>query len=195
MRRAAPVWAMAAQGTAALLQRAHATYYLTLAEAAAAQWDSPTAEAAIAQLDRAYANLRAALEWARDGGDLTLGLRLGGALRKFWRRRGAISEGRVWLEELLALDDPTADANALAARLGAMQAAAWLASDQHDYARAAQLFAQSLTLRRALGEAEDDTHLLVNAALQARGGAISASDGALGRCLGAAARLRGPLAL
>jgi tetratricopeptide (TPR) repeat protein len=159
---------LTARGEAAALQRAHASYYMRLAQAAAAEWDTPLAEAAIGQLDRAYDNLRAALEWARDGGDRTLGLQLGGALRKYWRRRGAIGEGRAWLDELLALEHDPSDATALAARRHALEGAAWLASDQHDYTRATLLFEQSLALRRRLGETDDETNLLVNAAIEAR---------------------------
>lgn len=182
---------LAARGKAVLLQRAHATYYLALAEAATTQWVGPTANSAIAELDHEHDNLRAALQWssrnADDRADRLLGLRLAGALIKFWRRRGAIGEARAWLEQLLALDDvaqadsttpasTTAastrtappDTVALAARLRVMQGAAWLASDQHEYARATQLFAQSVELRRLLGEHEDATQLLVNGALQAR---------------------------
>jgi tetratricopeptide (TPR) repeat protein len=139
-------------------------YYLGLAEAAAAQWDSPTADVAIAQLDREHDNLRAALQWSRDGGDATIGLQLAGALWRFWRRRGYISEGRAWLEELLALDDDTSNMMAMSARLRALHGAAWLASYQHDFGRAAQLFEQSMALRRALGETEGETSLLDNAA-------------------------------
>lgn len=159
---------LAIRGEAALLQRAHAIYYLEVAEAAVAQWVSPTADAAIAQLDRERDNLRAVLQWARDGGDVLIGLQLAGALIKFWRRRGAHGEGRTWLEELLAVAVQRTDPTTLAVRLRALQAAAWLASDQHDYARATQLFEQSMALRRALGETEDQTNLLVNAGIQAR---------------------------
>ncbi len=159
---------LAIRGEAALLQRAHAIYYLGLAETAVAQWVSPTADAAITQLDRERDNLCSALQWARDGGDALIGLQLAGALLKFWRRRGAHREGRAWLEDLLAVATESADATASATRLRAMQAAAWLASDQHDYTRATQLFEQSMGLRRALGETEDQTNLLVNAGIQAR---------------------------
>src|SRR5262249_31746872 len=135
---------LVARGEAAALRRAHASYYLALAEAAVAQWDSPSADAAITQLDREYDNLRAVLQWARGGGDRTLGLQLATALRRFWQRRGSYSEGRVWLEELLARDDAPSDIVAMAARERALHAAAWLVSDQHDFARAMQLFEQSI---------------------------------------------------
>jgi WD40 repeat protein/predicted ATPase len=159
---------LAARGEAAALQHAHASYYLALAEAAMEQWDTPTVDASIALLDREHDNLRAALQSARDGGDRTIGLQLAGVLWRFWRIRGYLSEGRVWLEELLTLDEDPSDATAQAARLRALEGAAWLASHQHDYARATQLFEQSMMQRRALGEAEGETNLLGNAAIEAR---------------------------
>jgi len=159
---------LVARGQAAALQRAHATYYLALAEAAVAQWESPTADVAIAQLDREYDNLCAVLRWARDGGDPTIGLQLAAALRRFWQRRGYYSEGRAWLEDLLARDDAPSDTAAMAARQRALHAAAWLVSDQHDFARARQLFEQSSALRRALGESAGETQLLLTTARQAR---------------------------
>jgi predicted ATPase len=155
---------LAARAEAETLGRAHASYYLALAEAAAAQWDGPTADRAIAQLTCEHDNLRAALHSARDG-DLTLGMKLGAALWRFWRRRGYLSEGRVWLSELLALSENAPDAIALSARLRALEGAAWLASYQHDFAHAARLFEQSMALRRTLGESE--TNLLSNAGIQA----------------------------
>lgn len=155
---------LAARGEAAVLRRAHASYYLSLAEAAMAQWDSPAAEAAIKQLDLEYDNMRGALQWARDSGDRTLGLRLAGALWRFWRRRGDIGEGRAWLEELLAQDNDPSDRAAVSARLHALSGAAWLASYQHDFAHAAYRFEQRMALRRALGETAGETHLLDNTA-------------------------------
>jgi WD40 repeat protein/tetratricopeptide (TPR) repeat protein len=155
-------------GEVEAVQHTHAIYYLALAEAAMTQWDSPSADAAIEQLDHEHDNMRAALQWARDGGDATIGLQLAGVLWRFWRRRGYLSEGRVWLEELLALDHKTLDANSMAARLGALHGTAWLASYQHDFAHAARLFEESMALSRALGQTEGETHLLDNAARQAR---------------------------
>ena len=54
-----------------------------------------------------YPNLRAALKWCLDG-DGKLGLRLAGALWQFWWKQGLWTEGRGWLEVLLArTTDPT----------------------------------------------------------------------------------------
>ncbi len=150
------------------LRRRHARYFADLAEGAAALWDSPAVDAAISLLTREHNNLRAVLRWACDGGDPTLGLRIGGALWRFWRGNGAINEGRSWLEELLALPADPSDRAALAARLRALNGAAWIASDQHKFGHATALFEQAAALRRTLGESANEAHLLLNAARQAR---------------------------
>src|SRR5438128_5101889 len=66
---------LALRGETAALQRAHARYYSALAEAAAAQWDSPTAVTMIKQLDSEHDNLRAALRWVLYRMDNTIALR------------------------------------------------------------------------------------------------------------------------
>lgn len=146
----------------------HALYFATLAEAAATEWNTPRIEAAIASLRREYDNMRAALQWASGAPSSELGLRLAQALWRFWRSRSHTSEGRVWLEQILALDEHPADPATIAARHRAIQAAAWLASDQHDFETATRLFEQSRVLRSALGESAGETELLINAARKAR---------------------------
>ncbi|HMA36159.1 MAG TPA: tetratricopeptide repeat protein, partial [Chloroflexia bacterium] len=158
---------LAERGESEAAQRAHATYYLAWIEAAMSQEDRPPADMTIQQVAREYDNLRAALQWSRHRDHVTLGLRLAVALWPFWRAYGYTSEGRSWLDELLALANHP-DTQALTARASALRTAAWLASDQHDYAQARQLFAESIALRRKLGETEGETGLLLNAARQAR---------------------------
>ena len=150
------------------IRQRHALYFTALAEAAAAEWNTPMIETAIAQQRREHDNMRVALQWTIDTGNGTLGLRLALALWGFWRSYGYCSEGRAWLGQLLSLDKHPAEPEAMAARQRALQAAAWLASDRHDFAEATRLFEQSIALRRALGETEGETDLLLNAARQAR---------------------------
>jgi len=159
---------LVARGEAQALQHAHAVDYQTLAEAVAAQWGTATFDRAIPQLQREYDNMRAAMAWACDSGDSLLGLRLAEALWQFWRSYGYISEGRAWLEQLLALEATPADPSALAARQHGLHAAGWLASDQHDYAQAAQFFEESMALGQVGGEVAGETDVLLNAARQAR---------------------------
>jgi WD40 repeat protein/predicted ATPase/transcriptional regulator with XRE-family HTH domain len=159
---------LTASGEMATVQQAHAMYYLALSDGVMANWNTPTIDPASEQINRDLNNIRAALGWTSDSGHTTIGLELAGVLWRFWRSGGYSNEGRGWLEELMARDEPGNDPAALSARLLGMHAAAWLASDQHDYNRAKQLFEQTVTLRRTLGGTEADTHLLHNSALEAR---------------------------
>jgi predicted ATPase/transcriptional regulator with XRE-family HTH domain len=162
---------LVARGEEAMVRQAHATYYLALAEAAAAEWNTPSKEAAIARQAREHNNIRVALQWACDSGRSTLGLQFALALWRFWRSYGYNTEGRAWLGLLLSLDAHPAAATATALRERALHAAAWLASDQHDFASATGLFEQSLVLRGALGDTSGETNLadlLRNASRQAR---------------------------
>lgn len=158
---------LAAHPDAAVTRQKYARYYSAMAETAAAQWEGPTADRIGAQLQRDYDNIRAVLQWALES-DSILGLRLATALRVFWQSRGYYSEGRAWLQQLLALEQRTDDREAITARLNATHTAAWLASDQHDYASATQLFEQSVALARVLGESENEIHLFGPAAREAR---------------------------
>lgn len=158
---------LGARGEAERIRRAHAEYFFELSKSSA-QSQSQTADWKMEQFDLEHENLYAALQWTRDGGDHALGLELAGSLRLYWRRRGMITEGRSWLEDLLAVQEKNPDEAGLRARVRALNGAAWLASYQHDFGRAAQLFQESLALRRSLGEPADETSLLDNAARQAR---------------------------
>ncbi len=91
---------------AAAIQTRHATYYLDLAEAAAATQATPAHAAWATRLDAEHDNLRAVLAWGRQpGGDMTLGLHLALALSSFWILRGYLSEGEQWLTTYLAVPD------------------------------------------------------------------------------------------
>jgi predicted ATPase len=177
---------LAASPDAEAVRRRHAHYFTMLAEAAVAEWDTPRINAAIELQRLEHDNMRAALQWACDTGDALAGLRLAQALWGFWRSYGYSSEGRAWLQQLLSLDEHPADVAAMAARQRGLHAAAWLASDQLDFVTATRLFEESMTLRRALGEAESETDLLINAARQARAAgqyqrATALLEGVLGR--------------
>jgi predicted ATPase len=93
---------LAVSGEQDTVQRAHARYFLALAEEAAPQLTGPEQGVWLARLEREHANLRAALHWVQDTGDSALLLRLVGVLGRFWSVRGHLTDGRDWLEGLLA---------------------------------------------------------------------------------------------
>ncbi len=102
------------------LQKAHASYYLALAEEAEQALGGPQEQLWLERLGREYDNLHAALDWLRwqashveDGGEAAgQALRLETALSWFWIMRGYQNDGRrrprqlfLDLEETLSIED------------------------------------------------------------------------------------------
>jgi tetratricopeptide (TPR) repeat protein len=122
-------------------------------------------------LEQEHDNPRAAILWALDRNLRLLGLRLAAGLWQFWRsHRRHLSEGRRWLAALLALTVDEDDATEMALRASVLEGAAWLAEDEHDFAQASVLFAQSGALHHALGQDDHSVSLLINEAMEARAG-------------------------
>jgi predicted ATPase/DNA-binding XRE family transcriptional regulator len=146
-------------GEAGALRHRHAAYYLTYAETAAPELVGPELARHLPRLEREHDNLRAALAWARDGaGDVTaqgigIGLRLAGALWRFWYTRGYLAEGRGWLDSLLARTANDSMGRARSVRATALYGLGMLSFRQGDYAYAARRLDESLSLYR---EEQDD---------------------------------------
>jgi predicted ATPase/DNA-binding NarL/FixJ family response regulator len=134
-------------GEAENVGRAHAEYFLALAEEAEPQLIGPREAQWLERLEEERDNLRAALSWARAGGRAELGLRLAGALMSFWFWEGHYGEGRRWIEGALSQEGPT---SALA-RAKALGAASLLAWRQSDYARANGAAEEGLWLSKEAG--------------------------------------------
>ena len=119
-------------------RRAHAAYYLVLAEEGAE--DAATHPEWLDRFEVEHDNFRTALEYLIKTGDADWGLRLGVALFHFWETREHLTEGRNRIAKLLALEGAAARPK-LRARL--LFAAAVLAGEQGDYTSAQQLFEDS----------------------------------------------------
>jgi predicted ATPase/DNA-binding NarL/FixJ family response regulator len=128
-------------------RRRHAEYYLALVERAEPELTGAQQAAWLDLLTREHDNLRAALTWTLEGGNVECGLRLGAALWRFWYARGHVSEGCRWLTALAALPPAAAPA---AARARALNGLGNLAYNQGDYEAAAASFEESLAIRRML---------------------------------------------
>jgi predicted ATPase len=154
-------------GEMVAVRERHLRWCAALAEQAAPALQGPAEATWLARLAREHDNRRAALQWALDRGLGTLGLQVAAGIWRFWLQRGHQREGRRWLAALLALAAGE-DATSKALRASALEGAARLAEDQHDFAQASALFAQSDSLRHALGQDERTTGVLINTAMQAR---------------------------
>jgi predicted ATPase/DNA-binding SARP family transcriptional activator len=108
----------------------HRDWFLALAERARAEWQGPGQKAWMDRLETEHDNLRAALAWSRQAGEVEAELRLGAALEWFWSRRGYLAEGRQWLEGALARESGAPGL----VRAKAFTKVAWLAHSQGDHA-------------------------------------------------------------
>jgi predicted ATPase/DNA-binding SARP family transcriptional activator/Tfp pilus assembly protein PilF len=160
---------LAHSGEAALTHRAHAAWYLALAEEAEPGLRGSEQATWTARLETEHDNLRAALTWSLADTDLhpapvllraghqaqdaaihpeAIPLRLVAALWRFWDMRGYFSEGRAWAEQALATDAGVPSAP----RARALYGAGNLARQQGDYDRAQLLYDESLALWRRLDD-------------------------------------------
>jgi predicted ATPase/serine/threonine protein kinase/DNA-binding CsgD family transcriptional regulator len=135
-------------------RRAHAAYYLGLAEEAEPELIGPQQVLWLKQLEEEHSNLRAAIEWSLEPGEegsrREMALRLGGALRRFWIVRGHWSEGRNFLEWALAESKGVS----ASVQAKALIAAANLADHQGENDRAEALAEQSRALYQELGDTQ-----------------------------------------
>ena len=148
------------------VQGRHAYFFVALAEEAEPEMSGPNQEAWLKKLEGEHANLRGALAWALDPADsrdasehhTEVGLRLAGALGRFWGVYGP-GEGLGWLERGLAARGEAAPKGALAK---AFYEAGWIELFRGDYQRAISLLEEGLALFRELGDKRGVATSLVN---------------------------------
>ncbi|HET6771344.1 MAG TPA: adenylate/guanylate cyclase domain-containing protein [Actinomycetota bacterium] len=90
-------------GEESVIRRRHAEHWIVVGERASEPLLGAEQAAATRRIELDHDNFRSALAWVLKSGEAELGLRLGGALREFWRLGGHLSEGVRWLNQLLAL--------------------------------------------------------------------------------------------
>jgi non-specific serine/threonine protein kinase len=136
-------------GASAAVRARHRDYYLTLAEEADPKLRGAEQAEWLQLLEEEHENLRAGLEWSLVEAGSKGGLRLCGALQRFWWTRGHFAEGRQWCTR--ALCKPGAEQRTRE-RAYVLNAAGVLSYDQGDYSAATTLHEESLAIRRELGD-------------------------------------------
>ena len=144
------------------VQRKHTQYYLALAESAqpeatgrldGVEWWSLLST----QLEGEHDNLRAALAWTVQNLQVEAGARLALALWRFWIESSYLSDGRRWMEAILALERAegrTGEApHPMAARTKAylLQVAGILAMAQGDHDHAVALHEEGMSVYQEMG--------------------------------------------
>src|SRR2546430_924679 len=133
------------------VQRAHALYYLALAERAEPEYFGVHSAAVLDQLELEYENLRTALTWLVESEERELALHLGATLWWYWYARGHLSEGRQWFERLL----PGSERVNASVRAKALKSAGWIAFQQKDFDHAETLLSEGLEVYRLLGDKQN----------------------------------------
>jgi predicted ATPase/DNA-binding CsgD family transcriptional regulator len=145
------------------VRRAHAAYYLRLAEAAPPSLAASDQATWRATLEAEHDNIRAALRFSLDFGNAATALQLCASLWRFWFERGHLSEGRLWLDRSLA-----AALDASPTRSRALTGNGVLAHYQGEYDRSDELSREALELSRALDDARGVADALTGLALVRR---------------------------
>ncbi|MFN8474993.1 MAG: tetratricopeptide repeat protein [Anaerolineae bacterium] len=149
-------------GEAQALRRRHADYFLALAEQAEPELLGLHQIAWLERLEREHDNLRAALQWSFEAGDLDTALRLAGALGWFWYLHSHLVEGRTWLDRV----SRQAGEQSTATGAKVLAAAGTLAFAQGDFTAARALHEQALALYREVGDARGEASSLDNLGVQ-----------------------------
>jgi predicted ATPase/DNA-binding XRE family transcriptional regulator len=136
--------------------RYHAEFFLALAEAGDAELRGARQVEWLERLDRDHNNMRAALHWLRDRGDVESELRLCAALGWFWELRGYITEGREWVGGALERGEAAGASGSAYAR--ALNTAGRLSYRASDLANTERLLKESLRHAR---EADDKWCMVV----------------------------------
>jgi predicted ATPase/DNA-binding CsgD family transcriptional regulator len=136
-------------GGGAPTRRRHAQHYLAFVEEADLRLRGPEGQTWLDRLEAEHDNLRAALAWCKtDPSSVENGVRLAGALWRFWYVSGYAKEGLGLLEGALS----ASGAVPTSVRAQGLTAAGMLMWSQSDYARAGLLLEEALTLSRELGD-------------------------------------------
>jgi predicted ATPase len=140
----------------------HAYYFCHVAEETEPELTRETQRTAMGLFSQELDNIRAALRFALDADDPDVGLSLASCIWRFWQSSGQLSEGRQWLESLLAsqgASDP--------ARAKGLSGLAGLAYWQGDYREALTRYEEALDLYRAVGDRFNEAETLFGLSMAA----------------------------
>ena len=142
-------------GEVATMRRSHCDWYVRFVESAGPEAVGLQQAEWLHRLELEHDNIRTALAWSLEQGEVESGARIGAAIWRFWLYRGYLAEGRHVLERILKhLSEQTS------VRTKVLLAAGVFAFYQDDYARANVLLEESLDLSRALSERQGIAYAL-----------------------------------
>jgi predicted ATPase/class 3 adenylate cyclase len=140
--------ALEACGERPEIRRRHALYFTDFAERAAPHLTAEDRATWLDWLEHEHDNLRAAIGWAVETGEPTVGARIGAALWRFWQTRGHLREGLRRLEAVLEIPGCVEHP---AERMAALEAAGGVAYWLGDMDAAAVFYEEALSIARERG--------------------------------------------
>ncbi len=147
-----------ASGELATIQQRHAEYFTAWVVRAASHLQGPEQDVWLVHLEREADNLRAALNWLLITRQAETAAHIACALGTSWQRRAHYSEGRGWLDKVLAQNAETSVDDVLHGR--PLQTAARLAYRQGDWQTANAYLQESLALFHSAGDQVGKAHIL-----------------------------------
>ena len=140
---------LAEGGMAPEVRRRHAAWYLALAERVQPEVMGVDKGRWLDVLDQEHDNLRAAITWAIESGEVETAMRLVSALWRFWQMRGHLVEGLRRASEAIGMSDAERYPECLAR---ALDAAGGLAYWMADGETASGFYERELEIQRKLGD-------------------------------------------
>jgi predicted ATPase/class 3 adenylate cyclase len=125
----------------------HGRHFLALATRAEPHLVGEDQKEWLDRCEREHDNIRAALKWSIEAGEIRAGQEAAGALWRFWHQRGHLAEGRRKLEQLL---HAPGGGERTAARFKALTGAGGLTYWQNDYPATERLYSEALEIAREL---------------------------------------------
>jgi predicted ATPase/class 3 adenylate cyclase len=150
---------LAASGEFDAVRDRHLAFFAALAEESEPELIGSNTKRWLDRLEVEHDNIRAALRWAIDSGEVETGLTMAGRLWRFWHQRAHLGEGLAVLRDLLAC--PAAQA-ATFGRAKAANGAGGLAYWQNDFPTARAYYEEHLALVRSLGDVAGTAEALMN---------------------------------
>lgn len=144
---------LAESGETGRLRDRHLQLFLTRTEETAPKLNDAYQQLWLNWLEDEHDNLRTALAWALESGQIEAGLRIAGALIRFWEIRGHVQEGMRWFKRLL---DRADESISLVVHAYALAYASFLAMFLGDAASATSYGQKAVSLAEAAGDEGHD---------------------------------------
>ena len=136
-------------GELATARAAHSRFFIEMVVTGSEHLTQPEQFNWLRRLTADHPNILSALEYLIESADVEGAYRLGSRIWSAWWRWGYLSQGRQWLNKILALPGGTNVDNIIRARI--LEGVAYLAMHQNDYHVAETYFEESLKIWRENG--------------------------------------------